>query len=578
MIPRMPTRRSAAAVLAVGVCSTGAAVAAVLLPAALGSAVNGVVAGATVPWAALWLCAALTAAEVLLDATAAVVGGTTTAGFAARMRTRALDQVLRAEPRHAQAVPAGDLTTRLTANAPDAAAAPVTAAGAVAGVLLPLGGLTGLFLVDVWTALALLAGFPAVLVLLRTFTRRTADASAGYQAEQSVLAARLTEALDGAATIRAAGTGAREYARILEPLAALGTHGRRTWAVYGSASARSAVLLPLLTVLVVGVAGLRLSAGAIDIGGLVAASRYAMLAVGIGSLTGALGSLQRSRTAARRLAPLLALPAVPHRSLDLPPDGRGTLELRGVDVVRDGAYVLRDVGFTVPGGTSVAVVGRSGSGKSVLAAVAGRLTDPDAGTVVLDGVPLDGVEPVRLRHEVSYAFARPALAGATVEEAIAFGVPRPSPGAVRAAARAAAADFVELLPHGFHTPTAGAPLSGGEYQRLGLARAFAHRGRLMILDDATSGLDTVTERRVRRELDGLAGTTTRLIVAHKLSAAAGADQVVWLEGGTVRGVGRHDDLWADPAYRSVFHAPAHQDAAGTGAEEAPRPPGGKERV
>lgn len=561
MIPRTWGRRRPVAVIGTGLCSAGAAIAAVALPAALGGAVNGVVSGPGIPWAVLWLCAALTAAEVLLDCAATVVGGTTTAGLAARLRTDALDRVLGTGLRNTEPVPPGDLTTRLTANAPDAAAAPVTAAGAVAAVLLPVGGLAGLLLVDVWTALALLAGFPALLLLLRTFARQTSGASADYQAEQAVLAARLTEALEGAATIRAARTGAREYARVLEPLTALGRHGRRTWEVYGRASARSAVLLPLLTVLVVAVAGLRLWAGALDVGGLVAASRYAVLAVGIGSLTGALGSLQRSRAAARRLEPLLDLPPVPHRSLELPPDGPGTLELRGVDVVRDGRHLLRDVAFTVPGGTSVAVVGRSGSGKSVLAAVAGRLMDPDAGTVTLDGVPLDGVDPVRLCHTVSFAFARPVLPGTTVEEAISFGVPRPSPGRVRAAAEAASAGFVALLPRGYATPQAKAPLSGGEYQRLGLARAFAHRGRLMILDDATCGLDTVTERRVHRELDGFAGETTRLAVAHRLSVAAGADQVVWLEDGAVRAVGPHGALWADPDYRAVFRSP---DGDGSG--------------
>ncbi|MEU5660829.1 ABC transporter ATP-binding protein [Streptomyces sp. NPDC047737] len=553
---RTLARRQPASVLVVLLCSAGAALAAVLLPAALGSALDQVLNGAAVPWAILWLCTGLTAAEVVLDALLVFVGGSTTAGMTAWLRTELLDRVVRAEPRNAQSVAPGDLTTRLTANAPDAAAAPVTAAGAVAAVLLPVGSVIGLLLIDPWTALALLAGAPALFLLLRAFTRQTSDATADYQSEQAEVATRLTEALDGAATIRAARTGAHEYARVLEPLTPLAVHGRRVWEVYGRATARSAVLLPVLTFLVIAVGGLRLWAGAISVGDLVAASRYAVLAAGIGSLTGSLGALYRSTAAARRLDPLLKLPAMPHRSLGLPPGGPGTLELRGVNVVRDGEHLLRDVGFTVPGGTSVAVVGRSGSGKSLLAAVAGRLSDPDTGTVTLDGVPLDGVEPVRLRHDVSFAFARPVLLGATVEDMIAFGVPRPSAGQVRSAAREASADgFIGLLPQGYRTPSALAPLSGGEYQRLGLARAFAHRGRLMILDDATSSLDTVTERQVQQALDRLEGTSTRMIVAHRLTSAADADLVVWLDEGAVRAVGQHRDLWADPAYQAVFRSP-----------------------
>ncbi|NEE33117.1 ABC transporter ATP-binding protein, partial [Streptomyces sp. SID7982] len=148
------------------------------------------------------------------------------------------------------------------------------------------------------------------------------------------------------------------------------------------------LLLPLLMLLVLAVAGLRLGAGAIGVGELVAASRYASLAVGIGSLTGALGSLARSRAAAQSLEPLLTLAPLPHRGLGPVPGAHGHLELRDVGVEQDGRALLTGVRLTVPGGTSLAVVGRSGSGKSQLAAVAGRLLDPDTGSVLLDGVPL----------------------------------------------------------------------------------------------------------------------------------------------------------------------------------------------
>ncbi|MFE7130629.1 ATP-binding cassette domain-containing protein [Streptomyces sp. NPDC057638] len=549
-----------------GLCSALAALAAVALPFALGSAVDTLITDGRLPGAALLLCAGLIAADVLLDAAVAILGGTTTATLTARLRTTVLDRVVRAEPRHGAAVAApGDLTTRLTANAAEAAAVPVATATAVATVLLPLGGIAGLFLIDPWTGLALLAGFPLLLLLLRALVRDTSAAAADYQREQALIATRLTEALDGADTVRASHSAARERARVLAPLTALADHGRRTWTVHGRAVGGSAVLLPLLTFLVLGVGGLRLAAGALSVGELLAVSRYAVLAIGIGALTGALTAISRGRAAARRLAPLLALPGLPHRGLTLPPGGPGTLVLRDVDVVRDGRALLRGITLTVPGGTSMAVVGRSGSGKSLLAAVAGRLTDPDAGTVTVDGVPLDGVDPVRLRDEVGYAFARPELPGATVEEAVAFGAGDPGAARLAEALRAAAADgFVALLPDGARTPLEHAPLSGGERQRLGLARAFAHAGRVLILDDATSSLDTVTERRVQRALAAHTGTRTHLVVAHRVSTAAGADAVAWLHEGGLRAVGAHTTLWADPEYRAVFaarppeaHPPAH---------------------
>ncbi|MEU2575522.1 ABC transporter ATP-binding protein [Streptomyces anulatus] len=572
---RRLARQYPAALLGLLLCSTGGALAALALPAALGHTVDRLVAGGPVPWSGLLLCAALTLAETGFDAAAAVTGTSTTARLTASLRTRTAARVLAAEPRRALALPTGDLTARLTARTADAASAPVTAAGAVSGVLLPLGALVGLLLIDAWTAAALLLGAPLLVALLRAFTRRTADAGADYQRAQSLIAHRLTEALDGADTIRAARTGAHEHRRVLEPLTALAEHGRRTWAVYGRAVGTSGLLLPLLMLLVLAVAGLRLHAGAIGVGDLVAASRYASLAVGIGALTGALGALARSRAAARSLEPLLTLAPLPHRGLGPVPDAAGHLELRDVGVEQDGGPLLTGVHLTVPGGTSLAVVGRSGSGKSVLAAVAGRLLDPDTGSVLLDGVPLDGMEPARLRREVAYAFARPALLGATVEDTIAHGPWTAPPEAVRDAARAARADgFLALLPYGYATPLADAPLSGGERQRLGLARAFAHPGRLMILDDALSSLDTVTEHHVRRALDERAGHCTRVIVAHRLSSAARADRVAWLEDGRIRATGRHDELWSDPDYRAVFRTdvPAEGSVSAEGSVPASRTP------
>ena len=593
---RRLARRHPGALLALFLCSTGGAIAALALPAALGHTVDRLVDGGPVPWAGLLLCAVLTLAETGFDAGAAVLTTSTGARLTAHLRTRTTARVLAAEPRRALAVPTGDLTARLTARTADAATAPVTAAGAVAGVLLPLGAIVGLFVIDPWTAAAFLLGAPLLVALLHTFTRRTADAGADYQRAQSVIAHRLTEALDGADTIRAARTGAREYRRILEPLTTLAAHGRRTWAVYGRAAGQSALLLPLLMLLVLAVGGLRLHAGAIGVGDLVAASRYAALAVGIGSLTGALGALARSRAAARTLDPLLTLGPLPHEGLGPLPGGPGHLELRDVGVVQDGKQdgnqegkqegkqdgepllngepdrkpLLTGVHLTVPGGTSLAVVGRSGSGKSVFAAVVGRLLDPDTGTVLLDGVPLTAMDPALLRPEIAYAFARPALPGTTVEDTIAFGPWTAGPAAVREGARAARADgFVGLLPYGYATPLTDAPLSGGERQRLGLARAFAHPGRLLILDDALSGLDTVTEHHVRRALDERAGRCTRVIVAHRLSSAARADRVLWLEDGRVRATGPHEELWADPEYRAVFRTETGEAEETAEADEGP---------
>ncbi len=353
---------------------------------------------------------------------------------------------------------------------------------------------------------------------------------------------------------------------MLRPLPGLSEAGHRMWRVQGQAAAQAVAVAPLLQLGVVAVAGVLLTRDRLSVGDVLAASRYAMLATGVGVLVGRLAGLARARAAARRLGEVEAEPATTFGARRLP-DGPGRLELRGVTARRGGRTVLDGVDLVVPGGTTLAVVGRSGAGKSLLAALAGRLSDPDAGEVLLDGVPLRELPHDDLRRAVGYAFARPALLGATVGQAIGLGLPAPSPDRIRQAARRALADdFVRRLPDGYDTAVADAPRSGGESQRLGLARAFAHGGRLLILDDALSSLDTVTERHITDALLGDGPDRTRLLVAHRSAAAARADAVAWLDGGRVRAVGRHAELWRFAEYRAVFGEGT--DSAGTGAERS----------
>ncbi|MCB5183059.1 ATP-binding cassette domain-containing protein [Streptomyces antimicrobicus] len=584
--------------------SAGAALAE---PAVLGHTLDLLLAGS--PAAPAWtaLCAALIAADLVLDAAAARLTGTVGARSTAWLRRRALARVLAAAPHQAARFPAGDLATRLTAHAAEAGTVPATAAAGAVALLPPLGAVVALCLIDPWTALAFLSGVPVLLALLRAFARDTAAGVGRYQRIQLDLARRLAEALGGARTIAAAGTADRERERILRTLPQLSAEGHLMWRSYGGTVARSSALLPVLLYAVVAVAGFRLAAGALGVGDLVAATRYAALATGLGAATGALAAVVRGRTAARRTCELLALPELRQGTARLPSPraggpAPGALDLHDVTVVRGGAPVLHGVTLHLPGGTHAVVVGASGSGKSTLADVAGRLTAPDHGRVLLDGVPLEDLDPAELRREVAYAFARPVLLGGTVGEALALGQsPPPDPGTVRAAARAARADaFVTTLPRGYDTPVADAPLSGGEVQRLGLARAFCRTGRLLVLDDATSSLDTVTAREVDRALadraladrplndrasfgvrpsgerpSGAPRPGTRLTVAHRVTTAARADVVVWLEEGRVRAVGRHRELWQHPDYRAVFAAEPARRHSGAAGREAAGPAGAR---
>ncbi len=225
---------------------------------------------------------------------------------------------------------------RLDLNASDAGAAPAARAALAASLLTPAGALVALAVVDVWVAVCVLTGLPFLALVLRAFARDTGASVGAYQRVQSDIASRLLETMEGAETIAAAGTAARERERVLGPLAELGTLGTRMWRLHGRALATGGVLVPLLTVAATAVGGLRLGAGALSVGELLAVCRYAQLAAGFGGAATLVGALVRGRRARERTATLERLPALAYGTRTLAPGGPDTLELHDVRVLRGG--------------------------------------------------------------------------------------------------------------------------------------------------------------------------------------------------------------------------------------------------
>ncbi|MFC5829455.1 ATP-binding cassette domain-containing protein, partial [Nonomuraea insulae] len=493
------------------------------------------------PWLAL--CACAIAAVMLCESLGVWARGASGAYAAATLRSGLLRHVLGTGHAATRRFPAGELVTRAGLNAEEVGRAPETVTSALALLVPTAGALVALTLIAPVLTLTLAAGIVVILFVLRAFLRTTTVLAGGYQEVQGEIAARLVDAMDGARTIAAAGTSAQEARRVLTPLPWLRAHGMDLWRANASAAVRSGVVVPLLEVAVLAAGGFMLAAGDLTIGELYAAARYAVLGAALSTSLGHIGGLARARAAAARVSEVLDLTPVTHGARTLPP-GTGTVEFR--DVAANGLTVGD---LTLPGGSVTAVVGRSGAGKSLLAALAGRLADPERGSVLLDGVPLGELSWEELRRAIGYAFERPVLVGETIGDAIG--------GSSAEAARAACADaFIRRLPLGYATPLPDAPMSGGERQRIGLARAFAQGERLLVLDDATSSLDTVTERQVGQALTTDPRGRTRLIAAHRLATAARADRVIWLDDGTLRACAPHHVLWQDPGYRAVFQGDA----------------------
>ena len=541
--------------LATAVLSTTAQI---LFPALLGKALDAAIDGGAVSG---WVigCSVAVVAMVAADALFELAAGVAAARGTVLLRRSMLGTLLSSDGPGRARTTTGDMVSGLVSGAAEAGGVAAVLVRTALSVVPAVGSVVALWLIYPWLAVTFLLGLPVIVLLLRTFTRHISDVSSRYQQTQGRLVNALLEALAGRRTIAAAGTLEAESRRVLRELPELNRLGRGMWQAQTRMAGRSALLTPLLEIGVLSVAGFALAAGRITVGEMLAAAQYVAIGGGLGMTTVLLGRLARARAGADRVREVLDRPVMTYGDRCLPA-GPGRLELLGVGIVADGERVLDEIDLTVPGGTCVALVGASGSGKSLLAAVAGRLMDPDAGTVTLDGVPLRALSHHELRSALGYAFERPVLFGDTLGDAVARGTGRtgdqvPTEHIVHAARAADADGFLRRLPEEYRTPLPAAALSGGEIQRLGLARAFVHSGRLLILDDATSSLDMVTEHRVSQVLTGALRDRTRIVVAHRAATAARADTVVWLDGGRVRRVGSHPELWRTEAdYRQVFRA------------------------
>jgi ATP-binding cassette subfamily B protein len=249
------------------------------------------------------------------------------------------------------------------------------------------------------------------------------------------------------------------------------------------------------------------------------------------------------------------------------PEGR--LRFEAVDFAFPGSEerVLRGVDLELAPGETVAVVGATGSGKTVLTALVPRLFDVTGGRVLIDGVDVRELDLRHLRSLVATAFEDPTLFSMSARENLTLGRdPETDPATdeeIDQALQIAQAEFVHDLPWGLETRIGeqGLALSGGQRQRLALARAVLAKPKILVLDDTLSALDVHTEKLVEEALSRVLATTTGLVVAHRASTVMLADRVALLQDGRITHVGKHTELLATvPAYRELLAADSLSEA------------------
>jgi ATP-binding cassette subfamily B multidrug efflux pump len=313
----------------------------------------------------------------------------------------------------------------------------------------------------------------------------------------------------------------------------------------------------------------RIETGDLELGSLIAYLSYLIqILMAVVMATFMTSMIPRAAVAADRIQDVLDTDSNVRPPLDPVSDlaVHGTLEFRGVGFCYPGADdpVLHDISFTVRPGTTTAVIGSTGAGKTTLVNLASRLFDATTGTVLVGGVDVRELDQPLLWRTVGYVPQKPYLFSGTVASNLRYGRPEATDAEMWAALEIAqAADFVRAMPDGLESPIAqgGTSVSGGQRQRLCIARALVMKPEIYVFDDSFSALDLATDARLRLALKPHTSRAATLTVAQRVSTIVDADQIIVLEDGAIVGRGRHRELLDTcPTYREIVDSQIGEEA------------------
>lgn len=471
----------------------------------------------------------------------------------ADLRVAVFRQLLNLSANFFDSMQAGEITSRLTADTITIKSIVGSVASiALRNFVLLLGSsILLVFTSPKLSALALIC-IPLVVLPLIFLGRRVRHASKESQELLAASSARANESLNAIQDIQAFTHEAEEAIRFDDATerAFLSACKRIGIRALLTVIAIAAAFFSITSVLWIG--AMAVLSGNMSAGELGQFILYALLAAtALGALAEIWGELQIAAGACERLMELLNLrPEIssPRNACELPSPPQGEIELKEVSFSypdRPHLSALRDISFRIAPRASVALVGRSGAGKSSIFRLLLRFYDPQSGEVCVDGVSVREANLVAIRRRFAIVRQEAVLFSLSIGENIRLGRPGASDAEIREVAiQAQAHDFIEALPRGYETVLGerGATLSGGERQRIAIARALLRDAPILLLDEATNALDAENEDLIRRAMERLMRDRTVLIIAHRLSTIRGVDQILVLDNGCLVGEGNHVEL------------------------------------
>ncbi|MFT7775265.1 ABC transporter ATP-binding protein [Roseateles sp.] len=411
------------------------------------------------------------------------------------------------------------------------------------------GSLVAMAFLD-WRLMLIVATLvPAMVVIILGYQKLSAPAVARTRQLRSDINAQMAESMAGMAVLQASGAAGRfgqrfETTNAEHRLSRIAELRANAWLLRPALDLMNVLLL--VTVIY--------SFGRRELSGLEVGLLYAFLAYiarvvePLIQITMQFGQLQQAMVAASRVRTLLEEDGAPGPAQDGRDIAQGGIRIEALSFGYDPARpVLRDVDVDIPAGSFIGIVGHTGSGKSTLLSLLLRFYTAQRGRITVDGQPLERVPDAAFRDAVGLVPQEPYLMSASVRDNIAMGRPGISEEDVEDAARAARAhDFIAALPQGYDTRLGegGARVSTGQKQLLAMARALAGAPRILFLDEATSNIDSATERLVGEALAALHGRVTVVAIAHRLSTIRAADQILVLNHGHLQERGTHEALMA----------------------------------